>query len=277
MLVSVVIPTCHRNNLLAKCLDRLAPGQQTLPPERYEVIVTDDGSKSDTSAMVETHYPWVRWVQGPRKGPAANRNNGARHAQGEWLAFTDDDCLPDEGWLDAFLHSIGKDILVYEGKTTCLDGVSSPLEHSPTNLSGGFLWSCNMMIEKKLFQKIAGFDEGFPFAHLEDVELRERVTQYSKFIFVPDALVDHPPRILPAGSEMGASHESDVYYACLKQKTSAISVELELLKNIVLARGRAIWHCPISLDSFKAIHSLCVELWVVILNYSIWWRRHSKT
>lgn len=43
MLFSVVIPTCRRNDLLAKCLDRLAPGQQTLSPDQYEVIVTDDG------------------------------------------------------------------------------------------------------------------------------------------------------------------------------------------------------------------------------------------
>jgi len=39
--ISVIIPTCHRNDLLAKCLDCLAPGVQTLPPEQYKVIVTE--------------------------------------------------------------------------------------------------------------------------------------------------------------------------------------------------------------------------------------------
>ena len=91
--ISVIIPTCHRNASLAKCLDCLAPGTQTLPPEQYEVIVTDDGSRSTAQQMVQENYPWVLWIAGPCRGPAANRNNGAEAAQGQWLAFTDDDCL----------------------------------------------------------------------------------------------------------------------------------------------------------------------------------------
>jgi glycosyltransferase involved in cell wall biosynthesis len=94
-LFSVIIPTYHRNDLLAKCLDCLAPGVQTLPADQYEVIVSDDGYESTAQEMIQQNYPWVKWVAGFRKGPAANRNNGAKYATGEWLAFTDDDCLPD--------------------------------------------------------------------------------------------------------------------------------------------------------------------------------------
>jgi hypothetical protein len=43
VLITVVIPTCRRPDVLVQCLDRLAPGAQTLPADRYEVIVTDDG------------------------------------------------------------------------------------------------------------------------------------------------------------------------------------------------------------------------------------------
>ena len=49
---SVVIPTCHRNDLLARCLDRLAPGAQTLPAARYEVIVSDDGSVTTAEVLL---------------------------------------------------------------------------------------------------------------------------------------------------------------------------------------------------------------------------------
>ncbi|MFM6224388.1 MAG: glycosyltransferase family 2 protein, partial [Dolichospermum sp.] len=73
---SVIIPTYHRNDLLAKCLDCLAPGMQTLPADQYEVIVSDDGYQSTAQEMIEQNYPWVKWVAGPGKGPAANRNNG---------------------------------------------------------------------------------------------------------------------------------------------------------------------------------------------------------
>src|SRR5438552_17841427 len=101
MLISVIIPTCHRNDLLVRCLDGLAPGKQDLLPEHYEVIVSDDGSRSTAEKLIAGTYPWARWVTGPRRGPAANRNHGAKHARGEWLAFVDDDCLPDKGWLEA--------------------------------------------------------------------------------------------------------------------------------------------------------------------------------
>lgn len=94
-MISVIIPTCDRNEQLAKCLDCLAPGVQTLPAEQYEVIVTDDGSDLTAEQMILERYLWARWVAGPRIGPAANRNNGVQYARGEWLAFTDDDCLPD--------------------------------------------------------------------------------------------------------------------------------------------------------------------------------------
>ena len=44
---SVVIPTCERNDLLARCLERLAPGAQRFSADRYEVIVTDDGTMAE--------------------------------------------------------------------------------------------------------------------------------------------------------------------------------------------------------------------------------------
>jgi glycosyltransferase involved in cell wall biosynthesis len=106
-LLSVIVPTCHRSEDLAVCLDALRPQEQKNPcptpssiePARwrdfsYEVIVTDDGSRSIAEALIRDVYPWVRWYPGPRRGPAANRNSGARKAEGEWVLFLDDDCVP---------------------------------------------------------------------------------------------------------------------------------------------------------------------------------------
>lgn len=76
MLFSVIIPTYHRNDLLAKCLDCLASNVQTLTSDDYEVIVTDDGSLTTAEEMINHHYSWVKWVAGSHNGPAANRNNG---------------------------------------------------------------------------------------------------------------------------------------------------------------------------------------------------------
>ena len=138
-LLSIIIPTYHRNDLLAHCLDRLAPGQQTLSADRYEVIVSDDGRQTTAEDMIQSHYPGVKWVEGPHRGAGANRNNGAQQARGEWLVFTDDDCLPSPGWLEAYVSAITSGHGIYEGLTGCEAGISSPLMHAPSNQTGGFL------------------------------------------------------------------------------------------------------------------------------------------
>lgn len=196
MLLSVIIPTCHRNDLLALCLDRLAPGTQTLAIDNYEVIVTDDGTNSTAEEMIRSRYPWATWAAGPGKGPASNRNHGATLAGGEWLVFTDDDCIPEAEFLDSYWQAASEgDVLVLEGMTSSY-GVRERVDvECPINESGGCLWSCNMAIRKDLFFKLNGFDTAFPGAAMEDVDFRTRVIKSGESIkFVPKALVRHPWR-----------------------------------------------------------------------------------
>jgi len=196
-LISVVIPTRHRNDLLARCLDGLAPGIQRGAPG-YEVIVTDDGVDADAQRMVTDRYPWSRWIVGPKRGPAANRNSGARAAYGEWLVFLDDDCIPDACYVISYANAIcdqpGFD--VFEGRTYADRPRKSLAETSPINENGGFLWSCNFLIRKSLFESMHGFDERFPYAAMEDVEFRVRLKKIGQsFWFVKKAAVCHPWRI----------------------------------------------------------------------------------
>ena len=273
-IISVIIPTCHRNDLLAKCLGCLAPGIQTLPAGQYEVIITDDGSKSTAEEMVREQYPWACWVAGPKKGPAANRNNGAKFAKGKWLAFTDDDCLPHPEWLKALSEAIQKDMFVYEGRTICSGGISSPLYHSPVNTSGGFLWSCNMMIYQSVFENLGGFDEDFPHPHLEDVDLRTRI-QYNALshIFVSHAVVDHPPRRLPGGNKMAGFSESDVFYWYKLKNKQPLKISTQLART-AMHRMRKIKHSPLGIDSLKAAYSMLIELSVIAARMPEWNRKY---
>jgi GT2 family glycosyltransferase len=265
---SVIIPTYHRNDLLAKCLDCLAPGVQTLPAEQYEVIVTDDGSQSTAEEMIQQDYSWAKWVAGPKKGPAANRNNGAKYAQGEWLVFTDDDCLPDSQWLISFSESIKPDIRVYEGKTICDTPITSPLQHSPINMTGGYLWSCNMMVCGSLFANLKGFDENFPYPHLEDVDFRERIVKQGyDFSFVDNAKINHPQKRLPYGKNLGRLHKCDAYY--WQKNHESVSL-LRIVMAIVRARLITIVRFSFQKDSFWALGSLWEELIYTIKNWNSW-------
>jgi GT2 family glycosyltransferase len=271
----VIIPTCGRPDLLARCLERLAPGAQTLSADRYEVIVSDDGVPTVEGFLAEK-YPWARWCPGPRRGPAANRNAGAREARGEWLAFTDDDCLPDPGWLAGFVAATHPGCQVYEGKTTCEGGVPSPLYHAPVNLSGGYLWSCNMLIRRSTFEELGGFDEEFRYPAMEDVDLRERlVREGHHFEFVPEAMVDHPARRLASGRRLARYHESAVYhwYKAGHRRVVAFTV----IYRIIYARMSAIRRHRLGGDTLRAVASLLLELGETVLRLPLWeWRYRRR-
>jgi len=191
---SVIIPAYVRPEKISLCLDRIAPGAQTYPADKYEVIVTDDSPNNTIRDLVKRRFSWVQWTAGPRRGPASNRNHGASAAQGEWLAFTDDDCLPELGWLSAFAATMEK-MDALEGRTYADRPRQSLGEFAPENKNGGFWWSCNIAVRKEFFQQLGGFDEGFPFASMEDVDFAQRMKEaHARQKFVPQAGVCHPWR-----------------------------------------------------------------------------------
>lgn len=197
MFISVLIPTYNRNDLLVNCLNCLSPQVQAVEANNYEVIVSDDSKDNIAKEFLALHYPWVKWVEGPKKGPASNRNNAAKHAKGDWLIFTDDDCLPDSNWLSTYMTSIVefKDIMVFEGKTIADRPQQRFDEEAPINLNGGNLWSCNFAIKKEIFEQLNGFDETFPFAAMEDTDFYTRVLGAKLEVkFLSNALIIHPWR-----------------------------------------------------------------------------------
>lgn len=194
MLITVIIPTCNRNDFLGICLDALAAGTQPIG-NGWEIIVTDDSKSNIARHLIESKYPWVKWIEGPKQGPAANRNNGAKNAQGEWLVFLDDDCVPQKDWLSSYISVMqNSNDFVLEGSTNADRPQYRFDEESPINLEGNNLWSCNFAIKRGVFDQLNGFDESFPFAAMEDVDFYTRVMSETHIRFVPAALVIHPWR-----------------------------------------------------------------------------------
>ena len=174
--------------MLARCLEKLS--------DAAEIIVTDDSRDTATRELVEKTFPHARWTRGPQRGPAANRNHGARIATGDWFAFVDDDCEPDAHWLGAIAKTMG-DADVIEGKTICPNKRDTPFEEHVENLTGGVLWSCNFAIRRTAFEHLGGFDEDFLEPGGEDMEFAWRVKRAGyRVVFTPEALVIHPARRL---------------------------------------------------------------------------------
>jgi glycosyltransferase involved in cell wall biosynthesis len=281
MLLSVIIPTYKRHETLSLCLQRLTPEKQSMSSDQFEVIVSDDGFSEESQALLKRDFPWAIYKCGPQKGPAANRNNGAKAASGEWLIFLDDDCLPEPTFLSAYAEGIKKhpEYLVFEGRTLPDRPRWTLAEESPVNADGGFLWSCNFMISQKLFFEVGAFCELFPYACMEDVDFRDQLTKRGiKFVFVPEALVIHPWRtMVPEDKFMKSrlvSHE--VYFTRHPQTRPGF-----LGTTIAVVR---MWLQFIAKEGpplkYRGSWRYCLRLWTVSKCQYINWaedRRRQKT
>lgn len=274
-LFSIVVPTRGRDDVLARCLEPLREQVQ-----RYgaEVIVTDDGASAATRAMLEARFPFTRWTAGPARGPAANRNHGASLASAAFILFLDDDVVPDPGILASYEAAIQPTTNVYEGRTTCRAGLRSPLEHAPVNETGGYLWSCNMMVRRSFWASFGGFDEDFPYAHMEDVAFRERLKAAGeRFLFVSAAIVDHPPRRFIDTRARLPIHESHFIYH-YKYLHGPPSMR-RFLRDGVRYRIRSIFQHPLGVDSVIALRAMVEESWYIMRHWRQWdekWRTRSS-
>ncbi|MGD2071486.1 MAG: glycosyltransferase [Gemmatimonadota bacterium] len=106
MTVSVVVCTRDRASLLADCLD--AAARLAVPHGlSWEVLVVDNGSRDGTAEVVSSaaeRLPARRVVEA-EPGLARARNRAIAEARGDYLLWTDDDVLPDPGWLRGYLSA----------------------------------------------------------------------------------------------------------------------------------------------------------------------------
>jgi GT2 family glycosyltransferase len=196
--ISVIVPTHNRKNLLLQLLESMF--RQSLPSEEFEIIVVSDGATDGTSQSVRKLYeehPHLRLIEQVQSGPGAARNAGARAAQGPYLAFTDDDCLAGENWLEELLQAFQETgVAGAQGRTTTDRSARSPLTHQIEVLNAwpAAVPTCNAAYRKDVFNKIGGFDEAFKFPHNEDADLAWRVEELGRIVFAPRAHIIHPPR-----------------------------------------------------------------------------------
>lgn len=197
--VSVVVPTRDRAGRLSALLSALA--RQTLPADRFEVIVVDDRSRDDTRAVLRrasgTAPFSLHALAGPGKGPAAARNAGWRAATAPLVAFTDDDCEPAPRWLEVGTESAAAN------PGSIIQGRTRPLPREATQLGplsrtkwidgpGPWFQTCNIFYPRRLLERAGGFDERFTRPFGEDTDLAWRALALGASVrFEPGALVHH--------------------------------------------------------------------------------------
>ena len=175
-----------------------------------EVVVVDQSDSHDTRSLLEREVPSVRVVASEPWGLAAARNMGVAHAQGEGIAFTDDDCEVRRGWLDAMQDAFARDdrIGLVFGTVLAPDYdrgagfvpsydvrqfiIADKLAQK-TNIEG--MGAC-MAVRRDAWRELGGFDEalgsGASFRAGEDTDFAVRALVNGFCVAeTPDAMVVH--------------------------------------------------------------------------------------
>jgi peptidoglycan/xylan/chitin deacetylase (PgdA/CDA1 family)/GT2 family glycosyltransferase len=209
--ISVVIPTHDRRERLRALLESQA--QQTLPPERFEVVVAVDGSSDGTAEILEELTLPYRLLTLPLAwgGSARARNEGAKRASGRFLLFLDDDMIADPRLVAEHLDAqLGEDRTVGLGKVALLPPSRSTrwsrwrqqrrrmhFEGLAAKPAPSFMncWSGNLSVPRELFLAVGGFLESYPAPGMEidvpmhDSELGFRLSEGgARFLFVESAV-----------------------------------------------------------------------------------------
>ncbi len=202
---SIIIPTRGRVEQLQDCLDALCA--LDYPTNLFEVIVVDDGGELSEDELRQRFQGRLalRCTRQEPRGPAEARNVGARLADFETLAFTDDDCRPAPDWLNVLAAQFGKkpngavagrvtnaiaDSRYSEASTALVDFV---VDHDNADMSDArFATSNNLAVGVEPFIRLGGFDPRFTRAGGEDRDFCDRWRELGYRIrWVPEAIVSH--------------------------------------------------------------------------------------
>jgi len=211
-LCSIVIPTRQRLPSLVRCLGAIAASDY--PIHRLQVIVVDDGGGGSALDGVVRSLRGrleIRVTHTPGLGPAAARNAGSKDAAGEVLAFTDDDCLVDSGWIRTLCAAMGSSTRTAVGGRTrnglrdnhwsatsqrIIDLVYA--YYNPNPAQATFLTTNNLAVPTEAFRDLGGFDERYRTAEDRDF-CRRWLASEREMIYTPEALVYHEHPLTFAG------------------------------------------------------------------------------
>lgn len=223
-LVTAAVCTRDRTDDLSLCLDALT----NLSYPKLDLLVVDNAPTNDsTRELVRRQYPEVRYVREPRPGLNWARNRAILEAQGEIIAFTDDDVLADREWINALAR-----IFIENPQVMAVTGLVTPYQLETKaqvlfEMYGGFgrgfkrKWyhsgnkrvdknsfhlgagifgtGANMAFRRCLFEEIGGFDPALDVGTVTngggDLEMFFRVLQEGHtLVYEPEAVVQHRHR-----------------------------------------------------------------------------------
>lgn len=202
--LSVITATVGRRELMLRKLASLEA--QTLPADRFEWIVCENGGSDGTLDALRSRRPafalrTVRLEQ--NRGPGQGRNAAAQLASGEVLYLSDDDCLLRPDTLERHLEAQARPCLALGGIVFRADPRSAH-EWRPKRVGFWNVNGANTSFPASAFHRAGGFDGSLQGYGGEDVLLGYQLAgQHLPMVALKDAPVDH------IGPDAMASGDSD--------------------------------------------------------------------
>ena len=205
--ISVVVPARNAADTIGQCLGGLAA--QSLSRELFEVLVAVDMQPADGTAEIARSMG-AHVVTQTMRGAGSARNDGVAAARGEWIAFTDADCIPSRGWLKALLAVVeagqgNGPVLGAAGQTVGIDSTTAAARF--VDITGGlradrhlahqrYPWAptTNVLYRRDALVAVGGFDPRFD--SYEGCDLHTRLTRQvgGEFLYAERAIVNHRHR-----------------------------------------------------------------------------------
>lgn len=208
-LISVIIPTYNRSEILRQCLQALE--LQSFPFGSFEIIIVDDGSSDNTAEVVGSTKSQheIRYFHEANSGPSAARNMGVQHARSDLILIMNDDAIAAGNLVAGhyYMHQklkqerlavVGTREFRNEDKTRVLNFLCDqvPFSMRVHSFKEGFypppyFITFNLSMLKRDFEKAGRFDEDFPSAIGEDTEFGIRWKNSGGSIFFLPQLRAH--------------------------------------------------------------------------------------
>ncbi len=204
--VSIIVPARNRHSQTRRCIESLL--NLIYDRAKLEIIVVDDASDPPLSSALDGLS--IKLLRNEvATGQSAARNHASFNAQGEILAFIDNDCEAHPNWLRILVpYFDNSNRLIVAGRTisplplnhvAAYESVRSPLDMGDVGIEtqqgevGPFIPSCNFLIRKDLFHELDGFNENMHVG--EDIDFVWRANYAGVRIrYVPEGTVFHHHR-----------------------------------------------------------------------------------
>lgn len=174
-IVSIVIATYNKPDILANCLNSLMT-QQAISLDEYEIIVVDNASTDNTQEIIHSfmqQMPNMRFVVEKQRGLSYALNSGAQESNGNYLVFLDHDTIVPDIYVSQVIrvlgakkpHLCGGPLYPYytSPKPTWFKDAYEVRKYEQTSC---FSTTCritgaNFIIKKSVFDKLGAFDVSF--------------------------------------------------------------------------------------------------------------------